>query len=55
MGEGSLFKLGALDISPLIDTVKENAPLIITAGITITLTLAAINLVPRLIKKNIKG
>lgn len=52
---GSVFTLSAIDVSPLVETITANAPTIITAGITVTLVVAAFNLVPRMIKRNIKG
>lgn len=52
---GAVFTLTQIDVSPLIDTISANAPVIITAGITVTLVVAAFNLVPRMIKRSLRG
>lgn len=51
----ALFTLNEFDLSPITDTISANAPIIIGGGITLILTFAAINFVPRMIKKNVKG
>lgn len=54
-GNGAVFTLSQLDVSPLVDTVTANAPTIITAGVTVTLVIAAFNLIPRMIKRATRG
>lgn len=55
MEGGAIFTLTALDISPITSTISANAPVIIGAGITIILTMAAVRFVPRMVKGAIKG
>lgn len=54
-GNGAVFTLSQIDVSPLVDTVTANAPVIITAGVTVTLVIAAFNLIPRMIKRATRG
>lgn len=54
-GSGAVFTLTQIDVSPLVDTISANAPTIITAGITVTLVVAAFNLIPKMIKRATRG
>ena len=51
---GSLFTLGALDLSPLTDTITSNAPMIIADGIGFILVKKAVPLIPALVNRLIK-
>ncbi|MEK5234094.1 hypothetical protein MHB42_20610 [Lysinibacillus sp. FSL K6-0232] len=55
MNGGAIFTLTDFDISPITSTISANAPIIIGAGITITLTIAAVKFIPRLVKGAVKG
>lgn len=52
---GALFTLSNIDISPITATISANAPIIIGAGVTITLVLAAFRFVPKMLKSAVKG
>lgn len=51
----ALFTLTELDLSPITDTISANAPIIVTAGVGIIITVAAIRLIPKLIKVFTRG
>lgn len=52
---GAIFTLSSLDVSPITATIGANAPVIIGAGVTVILTVAAVRFIPRMIKGAIKG
>lgn len=52
---GAIFTLTDIDLSPLTSTISANAPVIITAGIAISITMLAVYIVPKMFKKAIKA
>ena len=52
---GALFTLTNIDLSPITSTISANAPVIIGAGITLSLILLAVYMVPKMMKKTVKG
>lgn len=54
-GNNAIFTLDSLDLSPITDTISANAPVIVTAGVGIIITMAAIRFIPRLIKSFVRG
>lgn len=51
----AIFTLTTLDLSPITDTISANAPVIVTAGVGIIVTMAAIRFIPKLIKQFTRG
>lgn len=51
----AIFTLTALDLSPITDTISANAPVIVTAGVGVIITMAAIRFIPKLIKQFVRG
>lgn len=54
-GSGAIFTLTDIDLSPLTSTISANAPILITAGISVALTMLAVYIVPKMFKKMIKA
>ena len=52
---GAIFTLTDIDLSPLTSTISANAPVLITAGIAVALTMLAVYIVPKMFKKMIKA
>ena len=52
---GAIFTLTDIDLSPLTSTISATAPVLITAGIAVALTMLAVYIVPKMFKKMIKA
>ncbi|MGG2085402.1 hypothetical protein [Lysinibacillus pakistanensis] len=52
---GALFTLTDIDLSPITATISANAPVIIGAGVTLTIIMLAVFIVPKMLKKTVKG
>lgn len=52
---GALFTLTDIDLSPITSTISANAPIVIGAGVTLTIIMLAVYIVPKMLKKTVKG